>query len=73
MAPKYNRASGEEMDGIKVEKGGRQKSWREGSAAGAQGTFSLRLVFFLHVPRCRLQTSKPKARARDRGERGRPL
>lgn len=50
-----------------------KKSWREGSAAGAQGTFSLWLVFFLDVPRCRLQTSKPKARPRDRGERGRPL
>lgn len=62
------------MDGKKVQKGERdKKSWREGSAAGAQGTFSLWLVFFLDVPRCRLQTSKPKARPRDRGERGRPL
>lgn len=58
------------MDGKKVQKGERQKSWREGWAAGAQGIFSLWLVFFLHVPRCRLQTSKPKARPRDRG---RPL
>lgn len=47
MTPKYSRLreeaiiNREEMDGKKVQKGERQRSWREGSAAGAQGTFSL--------------------------------